>query len=66
MLYDFVRMSFLCKLIQSGVMQRYNLVDKRDFAEFEHLNKKYGIQATDSKSIIKKKVWNEFINVAIV
>jgi len=66
MLYDFVRMSFLCKLIQSGVMQRCNLVDKRDFAEFEHLHKKCGIQATDSKSIIKKKVWNEFINVAIV
>jgi len=60
MLYDYSRILFLDKLIRTGVMQRHCLVDKREFADFENLHRRYGIKVNDSKVDVKNKVWNAF------
>jgi len=57
-LLNFYRYCFLTKLFGRGLLNRRNKIDEADLNDLLHLSTMYNLLLTDSKFIVKRKIWN--------
>jgi len=57
-LFNYHRYWFLNKLFARGLLTSRNRIDEADMNELLHLSATYNLLLTDSRFILKRKIWN--------